>query len=65
MTAGDTLFGRALADLRRRKVFRVAAGYAVVSWLVIEVASVLIPALRLPEWLMSAVVITGLAGFPP
>jgi TolB-like protein/lipoprotein NlpI len=64
MTAGDTLFGRALADLRRRKVFRVAAGYAVVSWLVIEVASVLIPALRLPEWLMSAVVITGLAGFP-
>lgn len=64
MTHGDTLIGRALADLRRRKVFRVAAGYAVVAWLVIEVASVLIPALRLPEWLMSALVITGLAGFP-
>jgi TolB-like protein/Tfp pilus assembly protein PilF len=64
MTEGDTLFSRAFADLRRRKVFRVAAGYAVVAWLVIEVASVVIPALRLPEWLLTAVVITALAGFP-
>ena len=64
MTEGETLFSRAFADLRRRKVFRVAAGYGVVAWLVIEVASVVIPALRLPEWMVSAVVITAMAGFP-
>jgi hypothetical protein len=34
-----------LAELRKRKVFRVAATYAVVGWLLVQVASVVLPAL--------------------
>jgi hypothetical protein len=35
-----------LSELKPRKVFRVAAAYAVVAWLLIEVVSVVLPALR-------------------
>lgn len=64
MSEGNPVVSRAFADLRRRKVFRVAATYGVVAWLAVEVSSVVIPALHLPEWVVSAVVITAMAGFP-
>ncbi len=60
----DPLIARTLSDLKRRKVFRVAGAYGVVAWLLIEVTSVVLPALRLPEWTVTAVVICALAGFP-
>lgn len=53
-----------VAELRQRKVFRVAAAYAVVAWLLIEVASVVLPALRLPEWTVTFVTILLVLGFP-
>ncbi len=34
-----------IAELKRRNVFRVGVAYAIVGWLLIEVASVLLPAL--------------------
>lgn len=64
MSEKDTLFSRTIADLMRRRVFRVAATYGVVAWLVIEVADVVLPALRLPEWTITVVVIAALSGFP-
>jgi len=60
----DSTLSRTFADLRRRRVFRVAATYAVVAWLVIEVASVVFPALHVPEWALTVVVSLALAGFP-
>ncbi len=52
------------AELRRRNVFRVAAAYAVVGWLIIQVVSALSAPLNLPEW-FEAVTVTLLAiGFP-
>jgi TolB-like protein len=39
-----------LSELRRRNVFRVAAAYLVVGWLVMQVVSVMTPALQLPGW---------------
>ena len=51
-------------ELKRRKVYRVAAGYAVVAWLLIQVAATIFPALELPPWALRFVVITVLAGFP-
>ncbi|MFB3110613.1 MAG: hypothetical protein ACE10G_01140, partial [Gemmatimonadales bacterium] len=52
------------AELRRRNVFRVAAAYAVVGWLIIQVVSALSSPLNLPEW-FEAVTVTLLAiGFP-
>jgi TolB-like protein/tetratricopeptide (TPR) repeat protein len=45
-------------------VFRVAAAYGVVAWLIIEVTDVIVPALHLPEWVITAVVVAALVGFP-
>ena len=51
------------AELKRRNVYRVALTYAVVAWLLIEVASVLLPMLDAPEWLITAFVALLALGF--
>jgi TolB-like protein/Flp pilus assembly protein TadD len=51
-------------ELRRRKVYRVAAGYGFVGWLIIQFAATVLPALTLPAWSTRLVVILVLAGFP-
>jgi TolB-like protein/Tfp pilus assembly protein PilF len=53
-----------IAELRRRNVFRVGVAYAIVGWLLIEVASVILPALRLPEWTLTFLVFLVAVGFP-
>ena len=51
-------------ELKRRNVFRVAAAYAVVAWLIIEIAATTFPMLRLPEWTATFVTVLLLIGFP-
>ncbi len=41
-----------LGEIKRRKVFHVSVAYAFVGWLLIEVASVLLPTFEAPEWVM-------------
>jgi len=53
-----------LAELQRRKVFKVAAAYAVVGWLVIEVAATIAPQLNFPEWAPRLITFVILLGFP-
>ncbi len=53
-----------LCELRRRKVYRVAAGYAVVGWLLLQVAATIFPALEFPAWSLRFVILVILAGFP-
>ena len=51
-------------ELKQRKVYRVAVGYAVVAWLVIQISATVMPAYHAPEWILP-VFITGVAlGFP-
>jgi CheY-like chemotaxis protein len=57
-------FKHFFAELKRRHVFRVAVVYAVVAWVVIQVASDIFPALNLPEWTVTLVVILSFLGFP-
>jgi adenylate cyclase len=52
------------AELKRRNVFRVAAAYAVVAWLLIEVSDTIFPRLGLPEWTVTFVIALLLLGFP-
>jgi len=52
------------AEIRRRKVFQVAAVYAVVSWLVIQVVDVIGEPLSLPGWLPTVVIVLLGVGFP-
>src|ERR1700749_2051340 len=51
------------SELRRRNVFRVALTYAVIAWLLIEIASVLLPLVDAPESIMTAFVVLLALGF--
>ena len=51
-------------ELKRRKVYRVAVGYAVVGWLIIQVTVTIFPLLGLPDWGQRLVVAIVLVGFP-
>src|SRR5947209_2807154 len=53
-----------IAELKRRNVYKVAVAYAVVGWLVMQVAATIVPALHLPDAITSAVVVVTLLGFP-
>ena len=55
---------RFLKELRRREVFRSAGLYVGVSWILIEGASVVLPAFEAPEWAMRAIIIAAIVGFP-
>src|SRR5215468_8655117 len=51
-------------ELKQRKVYRVAVGYAVVAWLIVQISATVMPAYHAPEWILP-VFITGVAlGFP-
>jgi TolB-like protein/Tfp pilus assembly protein PilF len=53
-----------IAELRRRNVFRVGAAYAIVGWLLVEVASVVLPTFKAPEWVMQVFTFLVILGFP-
>jgi len=55
---------RLFAELRRRHVFRVAAMYAVVAWMLMQIGEVTFPALMLPDWVLTMVVVLLIFGFP-
>lgn len=52
------------AELRRRKVIRVAIVYAVIAWAAIQVAQVTFEPLNLPRWTVTLVIMLALLGFP-
>ncbi len=52
------------AELKRRNVYKVAVAYAVVGWLVMQIAATVVPALHLSDTITSAVVVLVLLGFP-
>lgn len=53
-----------LAELRRRNVYKVAIAYAVVAWLLIQAASILLPTFEAPAWVMKVFVTAFVLGFP-
>jgi hypothetical protein len=53
-----------LDELKRRRVFRVAAAYAVVAFVIWQAADFVFPALKVPDWVATTVVIVTLLGFP-
>src|SRR5882724_941915 len=52
------------AELKRRNVYKVAIAYAVVSWLLIQAASIFLPAFNAPQWAMQIVILIVVVGFP-
>jgi TolB-like protein len=53
-----------LRELRRRHVFRVAAAYAVIGWLLIQIATQVFPFFGIPDWSVRLLVLLVLGGFP-
>lgn len=51
-------------ELQRRNVYRVAVAYAVVAWLLIQVATQVFPFLQIPDWCIRLVIIICALGFP-
>jgi TolB-like protein/Tfp pilus assembly protein PilF len=52
------------SELKRRKVYRVAVTYAVVAWLVIQIATQTFPFLDIPNWAVRLVIVLIVLGFP-
>ena len=46
-----------LAELKRRNVYKVAVAYAVVAWLLIQAASIFLPAFDAPSWVMKFLIV--------
>ncbi|HJW38390.1 MAG TPA: hypothetical protein VJ420_07230 [Candidatus Udaeobacter sp.] len=55
---------RFFAELKRRHVYKVAVTYAVVAWLVIQIASISCMSFQAPPWVMKIFIIAVLLGFP-
>ena len=52
------------AELKRRNVYKVAIAYAVVAWLLVQAASIFLPAFNAPQWAMQIVILIVVVGFP-
>ena len=52
------------SELKRRNVFKATAGYILLGWLVLQIADVVVPALKLPEWTMTMLLLIGMFGLP-
>src|SRR4029453_11453789 len=55
---------RFLSELKPRKVLRVAAFYAAAGWLLVQIATQVLPVFDVPTWTMRVVVIAVVLGFP-
>ena len=51
-------------ELKRRNVFKVAAAYIIVGWLIMQAGEVMRPALHLPGWVNSMLAFFLILGFP-
>ncbi|PYL47347.1 MAG: hypothetical protein DMF32_11215, partial [Verrucomicrobia bacterium] len=52
------------SELKRRNVYKVAVAYAVVSWLLVQIATQVFPFFDIPSWAVRLVVLLLVLGFP-
>jgi TolB-like protein/Tfp pilus assembly protein PilF len=53
-----------LTELKRRNVYKVAIAYAVVAWLLMQIATQVFPFLEIPNWAIRLVIMLIVIGFP-
>src|SRR3954465_11727565 len=53
------------SELKRRNVYKVAVTYAVVAWLLIQIATQTFPFFEVPNWAIRLVIILLVLGFAP
>jgi TolB-like protein/class 3 adenylate cyclase/Flp pilus assembly protein TadD len=52
------------SELKRRNVFRVGTAYAVVNWVLVQAAAVILPTFSAPRWALQAWISVAVIGFP-
>src|SRR5437764_6988260 len=52
-----------LSQLKQRRVYRVAIGYAIVAWLMVQIAATVLPALHAPEFVLPVLIVMLGGGF--
>jgi TolB-like protein/Flp pilus assembly protein TadD len=52
------------SELKRRNVYKVAVAYAVVGWLLVQIATQVFPFFEVPNWAVRLVVLVIIIGFP-
>src|SRR6266436_936528 len=57
-------FANFFAELKRRNVYKVAVAYAVVGWLLAQIATQIFPFLEIPNWVVRLVIVLIAIGFP-
>ena len=56
--------GTFFAELKRRNVYKVAVTYAVVGWLIAQIATQIFPFLEIPNWVVRLIIVLIAIGFP-
>ena len=51
-------------ELKRRNVYKVGVAYAVVAWLLMQIASQIFPFFEIPNWVVRLVILLLVIGFP-
>src|SRR6267154_788484 len=51
-------------ELKRRNVYKVAVAYAVVGWVIAQIATQVFPFLEIPNWIVRLVIVLIAIGFP-
>src|SRR5881392_4476183 len=51
-------------ELKRRNVYKVAVAYAIVGWLLVQIATQVFPFLEIPTWVVRLVIALVAIGFP-
>src|SRR5205809_5656472 len=56
--------GNFFTELKRRNVYKVAAAYAVIGWVIAQIATQVFPFLEIPNWVVRLVIALVAIGFP-
>jgi len=56
--------GNFFAELKRRNVYKVAVAYAIVGWLLVQIATQVFPFLEIPNWVVRLIIALVAIGFP-
>jgi TolB-like protein len=56
--------GNFFSELKRRNVYKVAVAYAIVGWLLVQIATQVFPFLEIPNWVVRLVIVLVAIGFP-
>src|SRR5256714_10246414 len=52
------------SELKRRNVYKVAVAYAVVGWVIAQIATQIFPFLEIPNWVVRLIIVLIAIGFP-